>query len=125
MQTNNVPPSVAALRWRQTSPGGGGNFPVVHVAGFAWNEWQPSRGLGGNLPVDWVAEIRGIRIQWVQSLSGEVAARERVGHGPCAFSQLFLKGKVKSTPISGATSGAFFVTPKPLFSFSTTFLLRE
>ena len=64
-------------------------------------------------------------VQWVQSLSGEVAARERVGHGPCAFSQLFLKGKVKSTPISGATSGAFFVTPKPLLSFSTTFLLRE
>src|SRR2546423_13106685 len=41
------------------------------------------------------------------------------------FSQLFFKGKVKSTPISGATSGAFFVTPKPLLSFSTTFLLRE
>jgi hypothetical protein len=42
-----------------------------------------------------------------------------------SFSQLFLKGKVKSTPISGATSGAFFVTPKPLLSFSTTFLLRK
>src|SRR5262245_25362304 len=33
----------------------GGNFPVVHVAGFPWTGWQLSHGLGGNLPVDWVA----------------------------------------------------------------------
>ena len=30
------------------------------VAGFPWTEWQPSHGLGGNLPMDWVADIRGI-----------------------------------------------------------------
>jgi hypothetical protein len=25
------------------------------VAGFTWTGWQPSSGLGGNLPLDWVA----------------------------------------------------------------------
>jgi hypothetical protein len=31
----------------------GGNIP--------WTRWQKSSGLGGNIPLDWVAEIRGIR----------------------------------------------------------------
>jgi hypothetical protein len=33
------------------------------VAGFTWTGWQLSRGLSGNLPMDWVAGIRGIRTQ--------------------------------------------------------------
>jgi hypothetical protein len=36
---------------------------VDWVATFPWIGWQASCGLGGNLPVDWVAEIRGIRKQ--------------------------------------------------------------
>ena len=35
---------------------------MVHVAVFTWTGWQLSRGLSGNLPMDWVAGIRGIRI---------------------------------------------------------------
>jgi len=31
------------------------------VAEILWTEWQHSHGLRGNIPVDWVAEIRGIR----------------------------------------------------------------
>jgi site-specific recombinase XerD len=31
------------------------------VATFPWIAWQHSHGLHGNIPVDWVAEIRGIR----------------------------------------------------------------
>jgi len=34
---------------------------VDWVAGIVWIEWQRSRGLRGNLPMDWVADIRGIR----------------------------------------------------------------
>ena len=30
------------------------------VAGFTWTGWQASCGLSGNLPMDWVADIRGI-----------------------------------------------------------------
>jgi hypothetical protein len=30
------------------------------VAGFMWIRWQLSYGLSGNLPMDWVADIRGI-----------------------------------------------------------------
>jgi len=38
---------------------------VDWVAGIVWIEWQASRGLSGNLPMDWVAGIRGIRtINW-------------------------------------------------------------
>jgi len=33
---------------------------VDWVAGILWIEWQASRGLSGNLPMDWVADIRGI-----------------------------------------------------------------
>ncbi len=32
------------------------------VAGILWIEWQASHGLSGNLPMDWVADIRGICI---------------------------------------------------------------
>ena len=31
------------------------------MATFPWITWQHSHGLRGNIPVDWVAEIRGIR----------------------------------------------------------------
>src|SRR5215475_3813648 len=31
------------------------------VAEILWTRWQHSHGLHGNIPVDWVAEIRGIR----------------------------------------------------------------
>jgi len=34
---------------------------VDWVAGIVWIGWQLSRGLSGNLPMDWVADIRGIR----------------------------------------------------------------
>jgi hypothetical protein len=30
------------------------------LAGCAWRGWQPCRGPRGRLPVDWVADIRGI-----------------------------------------------------------------
>jgi DNA replication protein DnaC len=53
-------PGVALLRRWQASPGGGGNLPVVHVAAFTWTGSKASRGLSGNFPMDWVADIRGI-----------------------------------------------------------------
>jgi len=31
------------------------------MAAILWTGWQHSHGLRGNIPVDWVAEIRGIR----------------------------------------------------------------
>jgi len=31
------------------------------MATFPWIAWQHSHGLHGNIPVDWLAEIRGIR----------------------------------------------------------------
>ena len=31
------------------------------MAEILWARWQHSHGLRGNIPVDWVAEIRGIR----------------------------------------------------------------
>ncbi len=31
------------------------------MAEILWTGWQHSHGLRGNIPVDWVAEIRGIR----------------------------------------------------------------
>jgi hypothetical protein len=34
--------------------------PWGWVAAILWIGWQLSRGLGGNLPMDWVAGIRGI-----------------------------------------------------------------
>ena len=39
----------------------GGNIPMDWVAEILWTRWQHSHGLHGNIPVDWVAEIRGIR----------------------------------------------------------------
>jgi hypothetical protein len=30
------------------------------VAAFTWTGWKASRGLSGNFPMDWVADIRGI-----------------------------------------------------------------
>jgi hypothetical protein len=33
---------------------------MVHVAAFTWTGWKASRGLSGNFPMDWVADIRGI-----------------------------------------------------------------
>ena len=41
----------------------GGNIPMDWVAEILWTAWQHSHGLRGNIPVDWVAEIRGIRSQ--------------------------------------------------------------
>ena len=41
---------------------------MVHVAVFTWTGWQLSRGLSGNLPMDWVAGIRGIRTKRAQFL---------------------------------------------------------
>src|SRR5262245_26017014 len=41
----------------------GGNIPMDWVAEILWTRWQHSHGLHGNIPVDWVAEIRGIRTQ--------------------------------------------------------------
>lgn len=32
------------------------------VATFRWTRWQYSPGLRGNIPLDWVAKIRGIRM---------------------------------------------------------------
>jgi integrase len=48
---------------------------VVHVAVFTWTGWQLSRGLSGNLPMDWVAGIRGIRrsVRDVQQLAGHAS----------------------------------------------------
>jgi cellulose biosynthesis protein BcsQ len=34
---------------------------VDWVAEILWTGWQHSHGLRGNIPLDWVAEIRGIR----------------------------------------------------------------
>jgi len=31
------------------------------VAEILWTGWQHSHGLRGNFPLDWMAEIRGIR----------------------------------------------------------------
>ena len=33
------------------------------MAEILWTGWQHSHGLRGNIPVDWVAEIRGIRMR--------------------------------------------------------------
>ena len=33
---------------------------MVHVAAFTWTGWKASRGWSGNVPLDWVADIRGI-----------------------------------------------------------------
>src|SRR6266705_6695081 len=40
----------------------GGSHAVEWMATFPWTGWQHSHGLRGNIPVDWVAEIRGICI---------------------------------------------------------------
>jgi hypothetical protein len=37
---------------------------VDWVAEILWTGWQHSHGLRGNIPLDWVAEIRGIR-RWL------------------------------------------------------------
>src|SRR6266487_5291209 len=42
------------------------------VAGFAWREWQPSRGPRGSVHVDWVAGILWIGWQHARGLSGNL-----------------------------------------------------
>src|SRR5215510_6222878 len=46
---------------RRCAPMGVG-FTWSPVTSFPWFTWQARRGLGGNLPMDWVADIRGIGI---------------------------------------------------------------
>jgi hypothetical protein len=61
-------------------PVGGGRLRVESVAGFAWNQWQVSRGINGNFRVERVAGFawnqwqvwRGIRTYTFFLLNGDM-----------------------------------------------------
>ena len=105
LQHNPRRPSVAALRGWQVSPGVGGNLPVDWVAGFLWMEWQASRGRSGNLPMDWVADIRGICTRrHIRSLAGPHAQGSARGPRPPAISALTsLKPQARVCELSWGT----------------------
>ena len=58
---------VTWMRW-QLCRGLGGNLPVDWVAGFVWIGWQPSRGLGGRNPWN-MHHRRGIHVEYGCRLS--------------------------------------------------------
>jgi hypothetical protein len=61
---------------------------VDWVAGILWIGWQASRGLSGNLPMDWVADIRGI-------CKGAPAPDKMTGLHGITSHELLLQAKVK------------------------------
>jgi len=42
----------------------GGSFAVESVAAFAWNGWQASSGISGNLGLEYAAISLSIGVQW-------------------------------------------------------------
>jgi hypothetical protein len=53
---------------------------VDWVAEILWTGWQHSHGLRGNIPVDWVAEIRGIRTWFFGTLFESFTLRIQQKH---------------------------------------------
>ena len=53
-----------------------------------WNRWQKSYGLGGNISMDWMAEIRGIRTHGRHGDRGRHHANARQDEGAAHASPL-------------------------------------
>jgi len=47
----------------------GGSFAVESVAAFAWNGWQASSGISGNLGLEYAAEEKGRLEQSLKALN--------------------------------------------------------
>ena len=59
VRRSKPPCGVAGFLWNQwqLSPGIGGSFAMESVATFVWNQWQFSCGISGRLPVESVAAL--------------------------------------------------------------------
>jgi hypothetical protein len=55
VRCSKPPRGVAGFLWNQwqLSPGIGGSFAMESVATFVWNQWQASRGIGGSFGVEY------------------------------------------------------------------------
>ena len=59
VRRSKPPCGVAGFLWNQwqLSPGIGGSFAMESVATFVWNQWQVSHGISGNFRVEQVAGL--------------------------------------------------------------------
>jgi hypothetical protein len=58
VRCSKPPRGVAGFLWNQwqASRGIGGSFAMESVASFPWNQWQASRGIGGSFGVEYATD---------------------------------------------------------------------
>jgi len=77
---SKTPSGVAGFLWNQwqLSRGIGGSFAMESVATFVWNEWQLCYGISGRFGVEYAERIRPLSLD--KATSASITASATFGH---------------------------------------------